>query len=107
MDLVGLTALTRHVLEENKFNTLVSDRYGYTMLGMEQIFLNRTVLKAPRDYICQWYIVCFVVFDKIKACVCRKFLLAVFQNISDSLSFSDHKFHCRILTYILINSFCM
>ena len=80
-------------------------RYGYTMLGMEPTSSFRT----GDDWMLQEipFISCiFIVFDKIKTCVCRKSLMWVFQDISDQYSFSDHRCHCRILANILINVFC-
>ena len=68
--------------------------------------LNRKGLEAPGGSIHQWCIFYFIVFDKIRTCVCRKSLMGVFQDTSDHCCFSVHRCNCRILAIILINVFC-
>ena len=127
---MGLVDLTRHILEEKKSNTFVSYMYGYTMLDMEptprfwtgedwrlqEIPFASSVFSAllfcdvhhqQGDVRHLWHTSPRSMhITKIKACVCRKSLMGVFQNISDHYNFSDHKWHCRTLINILINVFC-
>ena len=68
--------------------------------------LNRGGLKIPGDNIVQWCIFCYVLFGKIKDCICRASAMRIFQNVADYYGFSVDKSHCRILSNILINLFC-
>ena len=102
---INLIYIAGYVTKNVNFTDEDTHEY-YDKYGIFTELLNRGGLKAPGDSICQWCIFCFIVYDKIKTCVCRKSLMGVFQDISYHYSFSVHRCHCRILANILINAFC-
>ncbi|XP_078483590.1 uncharacterized protein LOC144744006 [Ciona intestinalis] len=93
------------VRKDNDLN--LDDTYNYyEKYGSYTQCLNRSGLQLPNDMACQWAILCYVMFSKVKSKVCRKSLSSIFQLVSDYYAFNMDNAHCHILSNILLNRWC-
>ena len=69
--------------------------------------MNRGELKILGDAVCQWVILCFIMFNIVRAKICRKSLITIFQSIADHhiYGYSACEDHSRTLANILINNY--
>ena len=68
--------------------------------------LDRGQLNIPHDRASQWTIFCFIVFNDIKANVCRSSMAKICSMISDHYEFGMMPLHSRIISNIFIKNFC-
>ena len=86
----SLVYIARYVVQGNKPDAAVgandatqySEEYdSYTDA------LNREGLSIPLDSVCQWVILCFIVFEVVKQVVCRSSLRKLFMEVSEFYAF--------------------
>ena len=82
--------------------------YYYEKYGGYTNNVNRGGLKIPGDAVCQWVILCFIMFNIVRTKICRKSLMTIFQSIADHhiYGFSACEDFSRTLANILINNYC-
>ena len=69
--------------------------------------LDRGQLNIPHDRASQWTIFCFIVFNDIKANVCRSSMAKICSMISDHYEFGMIPLHSRIISNIFSKNFVL
>ena len=82
------------------------DTSYYEEFGEYTRSLDRGGLKIPSDRSCQWTILCYVLFNVVKASVCQRSFMRIAMMLSDEMEFQMEERHARIISNIFLKNFC-
>ena len=98
--------VTRKDPELDEQSQLEQTNFYFQKFGSYTESLDRGGLNIPSDRACQWTILCYILFNVVKASVCQLSFMKIAMTLSEEFKFQMEERHARILSNIFLRNFC-